>query len=213
MYLRLMIVVSALLLPQAATAGGIESLNRFYRQVDTLECDFYQVQLDDSGAVLQKAAGRFALARPDKFRWAYQEPYEQYIISDGERIWFHDVDLEQVTVRPVDQTLQGAPALLLSGGPELTQEFEIGEEGRTDGMDWLRLTPKSEGGDFAEVRMGLAGGKPRVMELHDALGQTTRIEFSEIRSNVPLDSSLFTFTPPEGVEVVGLEPTPSDARP
>jgi outer membrane lipoprotein-sorting protein len=39
----------------------------------------------------------------------------------------------------------------------------------------------------------------------DNLGQMTRIQFKPITTNKPLDAKLFTFTPPEGTDVVEEE--------
>jgi outer membrane lipoprotein carrier protein len=39
------------------------------------------------------------------------------------------------------------------------------------------------------------------MELSDNFGQLTRIYFSDIKTNIPLDDALFKFIAPEGVDI------------
>ena len=185
-----------------AQANGVDDLEAFYDRVDTLTADFEQRQVDDRGNVMQRASGIFVLSRPDRFRWAYQDPYEQIIVSDGNVFRFYDVDLAQVTVRDIDATLRATPALLLTGGAALEDAFNISAAGNRDGMSWVRLTPRADDTDFEEVRLGLDDQVPAVMELQDSLGQTTRIRFSNVEINPAIDDDRFTLDIPDDVEVV-----------
>ena len=160
---------------------------------------------DARGAQTESAEGTVALARPGKFRWDYRVP-AQLIVSDGTTVWLYDVDLSQVTIRPAADSLSGTPALLFSGQTDLGAEFKIADGGEADGLAWSRLTPKNAESDFRELSVGIAGGELRRMVLVDRLGQTMRIEFDRIERNPRLDASIFSFTPPPGVDVVGRAP-------
>jgi outer membrane lipoprotein carrier protein len=143
------------------------------------KADFRQTVTDAQGQLIETADGQVALARPGRFRWDYRVP-AQLIVSDGTTVWFHDVDLEQVTIRRAADTLVGTPALLLSGQADLRAEFEIADGGQEDNLTWSRLTPRSNDSDFRELRVGIAGGQLRRMTLIDRLGQTTRLEFDHV---------------------------------
>jgi outer membrane lipoprotein carrier protein len=197
----------------AQAADAVAELHRFYGQLRDLETRFEQTQYDETGKVMQVSLGHFSLARPDRFRWEYTTPYTQTMVSDGRTFWFYDVDLAQVTKRRAAEALQGTPALLLSGGPALTQQFTLSAEGQRDNLLWVRMLPKAKEGDFSEVRLGLREGRPLAMELRDNLGQTTVIRFSDLRINPALESGQFTFQVPAGVEVVDVDAaTPDPAR-
>ena len=205
--LALCLAAVALLMALGAGAaddasGGIRSLDGFYNRVDNFSADFEQRQLNEEGEVMQQSSGRFLLSRPERFRWEYQKPYEQTIVSDGDTLRFYDVDLAQVTVRPVDQTLRATPALLLSGGTALDEAFDISDAGQRDGLNWVRLTPRDSDGDFAEIRMGLDDDVPVRMQLDDNLGQTTAIRFSNIEINAGVAADNFRLDVPDGVEIV-----------
>jgi outer membrane lipoprotein carrier protein len=189
----------------ALAADGVTELQRFYDRLRDLETRFEQTQYDEAGKAMQVTLGNFSLARPDRFRWEYITPYMQTMVSDGRIFWFYDVDLAQVTKRRAADALQGTPALLLSGGPALKQQFTLSSQGQKDGLSWVRLLPKSREGDFSEIRLGLSDGLPRTMELRDNLGQFTRIVFSGIRINPGLKPDHFAFKPPAGVEVVDAD--------
>lgn len=194
-----------LLLPITANAaGGAGALREFYRSHPTIEGRFEQQQYDDTGRELQKAKGQFVIARPMRFRWDYEAPYRQTLVSDGKDFKLYDADLAQVTVRPVKQALRGAPLRLLAEGAGLESEFVLNEDGAADGLQWVRLIPRNKDSDFSSVRMGFSGGLPRRLDLADRLGQTTRIKFTEIRA-AKVDASRFVLKLPAGVEVVGPE--------
>ncbi len=184
----------------AASSPG-EVLEAFLASARTLSADFVQQSIDETGHVSQQSRGRFYLKRPGKFRWTYQSPYRQEIVADGDKVWFYDPDLEQVTVKTVDSALGSAPALLLSGQLKLSQRFEIEDQGREGKRLWLKLKPKDEEDVFRYLRVEMEGGRLVSMELADHFGQLTRIRFSAMEINLPLDDDLFTFTPPPGVDV------------
>ncbi len=184
----------------AASTPG-EELETFLASTQTLAADFVQQSIDEKGNISQRSRGRFYLKRPGKFRWTYQIPYRQEIVADGDRVWFYDPDLEQVTVKAIDSALGSAPALLLSGQLKLTQRFTVEEQGKKGERSWLKLKPKDEDDVFRYLRVEMDDGKLVSMELADHFGQLTRIHFSGVKINIPLDDALFTFAPPAGVDV------------
>jgi outer membrane lipoprotein carrier protein len=186
----------------ASDARAAERLGAALKGLTSLCAGFHQTVTDAKGAQTESAEGTVALARPGKFRWDYRVP-AQLIVSDGTTVWLYDVDLAQVTIRPAADSLSGTPALLFSGKTDLGAEFSIVDGGEDEGLEWSRLTPKSADSDFRELSVGIAGGELRRMVMVDRLGQTMRLEFERIERNPRLDSSVFTFTPPPGVDVVG----------
>jgi outer membrane lipoprotein carrier protein len=205
------VALLAVFLPGIAGADGssdtraTERLEAALKGLSSLRAGFHQTVTDARGAQTESAEGTVALARPGKFRWDYRVP-AQLIVSDGTTVWLYDVDLSQVTIRPAADSLSGTPALLFSGQTDLGAEFKIADGGEADGLAWSRLTPKNAESDFRELSVGIAGGELRRMVLVDRLGQTMRIEFDRIERNPRLDASIFSFTPPPGVDVVGRAP-------
>jgi outer membrane lipoprotein carrier protein len=179
-----------------------EQLRAFLAETVTLEARFSQVLLEADSAHAQVSEGSFYLHRPQRFRWDYTSPTPQLVVADGEHLWLYDPDLEQVTVRRLDDGLSSTPAMLLSGDGMLEDSFRLGAAYREDGLDWVELAPLSEAADFAAVRVGFEAGRLASMELMDALGQTTVIRFSDVKLNPPLDAALFSFSPPAGVDVI-----------
>ena len=195
----------------ADAAGDAEALRRVERAFNALtsmRAEFRQSVTDSRGKLVESAEGTMSLARPGRFRWDYRVP-EQIIVSDGMTVWFHDVELEQVTIREAADTVEGTPAMLLTGEGDLRSEFDVSDGGTAQGITWSRLMPRRADGDFRELRLGFAKSELRRMTLLDRLGQTTEIEFERVERNPRLDASIFRFTPPPGVDVVGRAPAGS----
>ena len=199
------LVLLATSLP-AIAAPPPDALQRFLTSVDTLSARFTQVQKDEQGKVLQESSGKLLLARPGKFRWAYEKPYEQLVVCDGKTLWLYDPDLEQVTVRPAGATLQGTPAQLLSDRAALDKHFKVEDAGADkDGAQRVRLVPKAADSDFKRVEMWFTGGAPQRMRFHDHLGGISDVTFTDIVTNKAIDAKQFGFEPPKGVEVIQAE--------
>jgi outer membrane lipoprotein carrier protein len=189
--------------PSSEVQAGWQRVEKFLNGLEGLQAQFKQVITDRSGQVVDEASGSLAIKRPDRFRWDYREPYEQVIVADGSRVWLYDSDLEQVTVRKLDDTLSATPAMLLSGAGRLEDNFTVTQAQQEGGIQWVRMEPKRGDTDFKWVRLGFEGAVLRYMELGDKLGQTTRLEFTQFERNPPLDPSRFTFTVPPGADVIG----------
>ncbi|MGR9114325.1 MAG: outer membrane lipoprotein chaperone LolA [Gammaproteobacteria bacterium] len=179
----------------------LNQLRAFLASSQALSADFQQVPIDESGIPGQVSSGVFYLRRPGKFRWDYLKPFKQEIVSNAGKVWFYDEDLEQVTIKKLDQSLGSTPALLLSGDIDLEDNFTLERQGVDGDLLWLKLLPKNEDSGFKYILIGLDHGSLAGMELNDNFGQLTRIYFSNVKINPSLDDALFKFTPPEGVDI------------
>ena len=198
--------IAAVAATTAVTPGGdaVARVDKYLGALKTLGAEFTQVVRGKDGEVTERASGTLSIARPNRFRWDYREPYEQTIVADGTRLWLYDPDLDQVTVRSLEQGLGATPAMLLSGAGKVGDAFtNLGTERRGD-WTWCRLAPMQSGSDFETVSLAFdAKGELAAMELHDKLGQSTSIEFAGVRRDRAIDDALFRFVPPRGADVIG----------
>lgn len=186
----------------AELGAGEAALDRFVERVRTLRADFEQTVVDANGREMDRTVGTLAVRRPGRFRWDYREPFVQAIVSDGTHIWMFDEELNQVTVRELDDTLASTPAMLLSGDGDLRAQSAVEDLGVRDGLAWVGVAPQVRDTEFDAVRIGFRDGVVAVMELVDGFGQTTRIEFRNVAVNVEIDDGVFRFTPPAGADVI-----------
>lgn len=191
---------SGILAPAHGT--GLDQLKNFLESSRSARGVFAQTVTARSGRKPQPSAGLFALQRPGKFRWSYEKPYKQLLVSDGNKLWSYDPELNQVAVKKLGSALGSSPAALLAG-QDLGKHFDLKEGSAEDGIEFVEATPKSGDASFERVKIGFAANLPVSMEIHDSFAQVTVLRFSRFEINPPLPAALFHFVAPAGADVVG----------
>ena len=199
---RIFFALVLMLFFQGANSSSLERFQSYLRTTQAGRVDFQQKVFDKSGKTVQESSGSFSFLRPGRFRWTYVKP-PQVIVGDGERVWIHDVDLNQVTVRRVARVLGATPAALLAGAADIDKVFELVESGEQDGLQWLEAKPRERESGFERIRLGMSAAGVAAMELMDHFGQTTVLRFSNLVRNPQFDAGTFRFTPPKGADVLG----------
>jgi outer membrane lipoprotein carrier protein len=217
--------------------------------------DFFQEAEIASLERMQRARGRvmvrFDYQRDGRvpwvmFRWEYDQPTTQEIVSNGENLWVYLPENNQVIRSDIEQSSQARendPMTFLTGLGNLSRDFLITwAEPNTDieGNYVLDLRPRRSSQlitrliivvDRMAVEAKLKSGQPKdpaipqqprrrfddkpfgsgvdglyfpilSTTLYDPNGNSTLIEFSDLRVNMGLPASSFDFILPGGVEVV-----------
>lgn len=200
--MRLRHLIPALLLvATSAHADALDTLKSFITEVKTGRAAFTQTVTSPDGAKKRSSSGSFEFSRPDRFRFAYAKPYEQLIVADGQKVWLFDTDLNQVTVRPFDQALGATPAALLAGS-SLERDFELKALPDEGGLQWAQALPRAKDGSFRSLKIAFRGKALAAVEIVDAFGQRSRLDFSQVEANPALAAERFRFTPPPGTDVL-----------
>ena len=199
----LLAVMALVTLPaQADDAAAVARLTHLLSQAQTLTARFSQLTLDGSGTQLQETAGELSLKRPGLFRWHTDAPQEQLLVSNGQKVWLFDPDLNQVTMQTLDQRLTHTPALLMSGDvSKISDNFEISHKEGGSVVDFI-LKPKAKDSLFDNLRLSFRNGVINDMQLIDGSGQRTNILFLSVQMNQPLDAAQFSFQPPADADVI-----------
>ena len=185
-----------------ADDAATQRLSAMLSKAQTLSARFSQLTLDGSGTRLQETAGNLALKRPGLFRWHTDAPQEQLLISNGEKIWLYDPDLQQVTIQKLDQRLTQTPALLLSGDiSKIHESFDITSKDGGNVVDFI-LKPKDKDPLFDNLRLSIRNGVVNDMQLIDSVGQRTNILFNGVKANQAVPDSKFKFDIPKGADVI-----------
>lgn len=181
---------------------AIPQLQRFAASTKAATGRFVQTQLGSGRRVSGSSKGQFAFSRPGNFRWEIESPDQQLIVTDGRKLYFHDKDLQQVTIRQASESIQATPAAVLFGVGDLNDSFRLTEIGSRGGVAWVEAIPKKADSGFDQIRVGMRGGQPVVMEVIDAFGQINRFEFQNLKVLDSVPAERFRFTPPPGVDVL-----------
>jgi len=201
------------------TSSASRQLSARLKSVKTFSANFEQNLFNRDGKLLQKTEGRTSLKQPGLFHWETQPPFEQVVIANNESLWVYDPDLEQVTVTPKEK-MNSSPAHILTGDFSLLQgQYFVEQLKAVEPRDSATKTTtnaqtkETESYQMTSLKSGDTGfqklsfsfdtsGALVLLELIDKLDQITRISFSDIEINQPMDSEIFNFVPPEGVDLI-----------
>jgi len=181
----------------------VDSLSQLLDGLHSYSADFKQTLKDDRGDIIQQSSGEMAVVNTGKLRWQTLHPFNQLVVTDGDKLWRYDADLEQATVGGFNIDLSQTPALLLSGNvSELSAKYDV--QGAVDnvGSGAFTLIPTSKDSLFDQLTIHFVSGEVSTMELKDGFSQQTIIQFSDGHKNPSLNSDLFQFIPPPGTDVL-----------
>jgi|GEM_PF-434055 len=199
--------VLTLATPVAAQSVVVDRMIESLAATQTLSADFAQTTAAKSARV-RSASGTFYISKPGLLRWEVKKPYPQIQVLNEREFWLFDVDLAQASVRPVHAAnLTGIAALLLNTNSltreQLLSRYAFSDLGTREGLQWIGVTPKTPESGITSLAVGVDSESIfKRFEIHDTLGQVTRIELVRILKNVAIDPGLFQFSPPAGVSVL-----------
>lgn len=228
-------VVRALERPFGPKASGPAAITAF-------QADFTQVSRISSLDRIQKGKGKVTVrldhsarktAPLPRFRWNYEQPTPQEIISDGHTLWVFQPENHQVIESKIDLSARkqpNDPLLFLTELGHLSTAFHLSwaEPKRNEQGDFLlQLVPKhpspllkrlviavrKEALENSAVK-GKAVFPIAATTVFDSEGNSTLIRFHEVKTNLSLPEDYFHFTVPKGVEVLHSMPqfTPKSAE-
>lgn len=194
----------------------LDALGQFLKQSNSGRAQFTQVVSSparaDQAPRRKTSSGTFEFQKPQQFRFAYQKPFVQTMVSDGQLLWLYDADLNQVTVRKQSQLLGQTPAAFIASSGDLKAlqaEFNLKAEPDAEGLQWIKATPKQSEGALQTIRVGLKPATSAttppilaVLEIVDGLGQSSRLSFQNFEVNLKLPVDTFQFKTPTGAQVI-----------
>ncbi len=196
-----------------ARADGLNSLENFLKTTTSGRSEFTQVVTsparDGQTARSKTSSGNFEFSRPNRFKFVYKKPFEQSMVADGQTLWMHDVDLNQVTARRQAQVLASTPAAIIAAAAdvrELEANFILKAAPDKDGLQWVTASPKATDGQLQSIRIGFRvsdkANELAVLEILDSFSQRSVLTFNKFESNPKLPADSFQFKPPAGADVI-----------
>ncbi|HEX2547131.1 MAG TPA: outer membrane lipoprotein chaperone LolA [Ramlibacter sp.] len=206
---KLFVTFALSALTVAAQAGALESLENFVRTAKSGRADFTQTitapARQGEAARTKSSSGTLEFQRPNRFRFEYRKPFEQTIVADGQTLWLHDKDLNQVSQRKQASVLGSTPAALIASAPDMEaikRDFELQQLPDQGGLQWVQATPRQKEGQLTSMKVGFRGEQLAALEILDSFGQRSLLTFSGLQVNAGVNAEAFRFTPPKGADVV-----------
>lgn len=203
---RISVLFAALMLSGAAAAqtpaNALTDFKSYTRDLSSLAGSFTQEVRDKNGRVSRQSVGTFAIARPGKFRFVYEKPYKQTIVSDGTTVWLHDEDLNQVTIKKLGETVNEQPLALLLDASAADKLFDLKALEPQGSIGFVEAKSKKPDAAFSDLRVAIVALQPRELTWRDALQNTNTIRFESLSKNGKLAADAFAFTPPKGADIL-----------
>ena len=205
-------IISIAACAQEQGATALKSLENFVKNTKSGRATFTQVVTspakDGQTPKVKTSTGTFEFLRPNRFKFLYKKPFEQSIVSDGQTLWLHDVDLNQVTARKLAQVLNGTPAAVIAAAADLKglqADFTLMPLPEKAGLQWVKAVPKTKEGQLQSITVGVKltdrGTELAALEILDSFGQLSVMTFSQFEVNPAVSASSFQFKPPAGADV------------
>lgn len=197
---------------QQLSTTALKDLENFVKDTKSGRAAFTQVVTspakDGQKPKTKTSTGTFEFLRPNRFKFLYKKPFEQSIVSDGQTLWLHDVDLNQVTARKLAQVLNGTPAAVIAAAADLKglqADFVLTDLPEKAGLRWVQAVPKTKEGQLQNITVGIKttdkGTELAALEILDSFGQLSVMTFNQFEVNPALAAASFQFKPPLGADV------------
>jgi outer membrane lipoprotein carrier protein len=202
----------------AAAETSNPSVNQILDRVENkytnskFSADFIQKSTIKAMNIADTATGKVYIKYPGMMRWEYEKPDRQVIITDGDKLWvFRPEDNQVMTGKAPTFFRDGKGASFLSDVRLIRQKFDIslepGQPAESDLFYHLKLIPREKTLDISEIRLMVSKKTFSVLQVMtlNFYGDETRIDLTNFAFGVDMDDSLFSFTIPQGVDVLQID--------
>ena len=169
---------------------------------------FFQTTTLKALDMTDSAIGRVFIKRPGRMRWEYDTPDKQVIVSDGETLWIHRPDDNQVMIGKAPAFFRGGRgAAFLSDITQIQTHFNIALATSDESLAYLlSLVPKTPTEEVKTVTLAVSKDNFDVLRVTtcNAYDDETQLVFSDLRFYDDLDDALFVFSPPKGAEILKI---------
>jgi len=184
------LAIMAAVAPAAAQNGDLAKVQAHIAAVDSMTANF--TQIDARG---RSSAGTLQMKRPGHVRFQYGSG-NLLLVADGSRLWFLDYTVGQKSSYPLSKT---PLSVLLSGNPDVKSLGKV-----LPSNDPRVVTVRASRAAYGSLILVFTrnGSAPGGLSLYgwtaiDAQNKRTTVKLSNVRYNVAVPASAFTFQEPE----------------
>lgn len=226
MLVMALVALSATLSFAAELSQVVRTLEQGYAGLNDLQADFSQRSLIRAMRREEKGGGELLIkkggGKDSMFRFNYNKPKQQ-IVSNGKTVWYYIPDQKQVMIMDLAHLFEAGNGIAmnyLAGLGQVSRDFKISfaDQQRDKGGNYqLELIPNRKSPAMAKlilvidgkaVETYLAKGRPGTpfpvvsSTVVDQAGNSTRMDFSGVKTNRGISDGKFSFKVPAGVEIV-----------
>ena len=205
--IRVVVIEAAMIVlvcaPTYAKNLASSKLYELLGETNSISASFHQkISYDLNKGVAEQFRGDFLFLKPNYLRWVIEPPAAQEIFSNGDKVWIHDLELEQVVVHDFNSDLLATPIMLFSSSiEEINVTYSVTEQKATKQLQHFILKPKSHSSLFTRLELVFF---ERVISqiIFFSDDQINAFSFSNTETNFSPALDLFTFDLPKTAEVL-----------
>lgn len=211
----LFVILVGVLLPGLAFSGElpplenvVEKVQQFYEKIEDFKANFVQETTVKSIKKTEREEGKLFFKIPRNMSWEYTKPVGKKLVINSEKAWLYLKSEKIAYTQKSDNVLQSRLLInFFSGTGKLKDDFKIKyaepDCRNQEGHYLLVLTPRQKTGMFSTPTLTIDKNNFYIVQMSfdDALGNSTRLKFSNIILNSGLTDKIFRFQPPAGVQV------------
>ena len=171
-----------------------QELQQLLEQTQSLSAECEQQVKDEQGNVLQSLSGTMTLKRQANLYWHTMRPDETVMVANGEKVWYYNPFVDQVTIYAQQDMVDNSPLLLvLDSNTNQWQNYSVTY---TDERYLVK-----HNNDNSQLELAFDGNKLKEITMVQAHGERTELMLSDVALNTQIDDQQFTFKVPAGVDV------------
>ena len=179
-----------------AASGLIEKI----KNIHSMTANFNQKLINGQTSNNLNSKGKMSLKKPQYFKWATTSPNNQEIVSNGTKLWIYDGDLDQIIIKKISNDIAQFPYLILlsKNTSNINKLFTVKEQDNTSYI----LKPKNDQMiDSIKIKF-TPNNQLKYLEISTSLNQFTKIEFTDVRTDVDISDTSFDFKVPEDTNII-----------
>lgn len=203
---KILIILLLIINQSFADNNSIEQLTKLLNNLSIIYAHFTQIVSNKHGVTLQEQTGIMQIKKPNLLNWRVLTPDQMLIITDGNKIWNYDIDLNQVIVKNFNSSIADnkISGLLLGDVNKILNNYIVNKlENNNSNLSCFELNNKNSNHEDSFVKAQLCFNNKQqltMVKLYDQLDQETEFMFSKIKSRV--EPNAFKFIMPENVDIL-----------
>lgn len=175
-----------------------------YETIESFQAGYIQILTNAATREQEERIGQISFQKPLNVRWESTSPEKELLLIDKETVWNYFPDEKAAYQYETDEILTSRNMIrFISGKARLTQDFKVEDQGMEDGLHKIKLVPNNPEPDLvlAYIWSDDQGMMHRVL-LVDFFGNGNELRLKDIELNPVLDEQIFSFEPPDGIDVI-----------
>ncbi|MDZ4677205.1 MAG: outer membrane lipoprotein carrier protein LolA [Oligoflexia bacterium] len=198
---------------QAKTSKHLREVEDRYRNTQTVKMHVSKTVKSQLLDKVKTSQGEIQVKKGGRLRWETTEPDHSLIVVNKDAVWLVDFPTEKdekIAVLKAQQPKKSQPQALvafLMGQGHITSDFVSKSETTNGDSVSYNLKPKDKQAQVIWLTV-VVNKKTKTIEtimFEDTISNTTTLEFSDIKFDLPMEDELFKFIPPKNSDVTLID--------